>query len=422
MLHNINSKSQIIKFCTIGSVLEWYDFIVFGVLSPILAQLFFPLASPTASLIAAFGVFASGFIMRPIGAMVLGHIGDKYGRKTSLLFNMVVVTIATTMMGLLPTYNQAGILAPITLVLLRLAQGFFVGAEYTAVVTYLAETSEKKNRCLFSSFSVLGTSSGLLLGSLVGALTIALSPKDYLLSFGWRLPFLLSVLLGVVGYQIRKKLHESPVFMQLKAEHKIEKFPIASLFKEYHLPLLMVIALYWTPTAANFLAFIYMPAKLSTQLHVNRGLMLLLSSIGLTIFPLLIPVFGNLADKIGRIKMLKIGIITYFILAYPAFNLLLSPHPLLILLGYLCFALATAMFVAPLPATIATLFPSKVRCSGTSVGVNISASVFGGTTPLIATWLVAHFNNPNASIYYLLISILISIVFVWQLGRMKEYL
>jgi MHS family proline/betaine transporter-like MFS transporter len=165
-----------------------------------------------------------------------------------------------------------------------------------------------------------------------------------------------------------------------------------------------------------------MPAKLATQPHANRGLMLLLSSIGLTIFPLLIPVFGNLADKIGKIKMLKIGIITYLILAYPAFSLLHSSPPLLILLGYLCFALATAMFVAPLPATIAALFPTNVRCSGTSVGVNISASIFGGTVPLVATWLVAYTKNPNAPIFYLLTSILISVFFVWRLGRMKEYL
>lgn len=417
----IFSKYQLIKFCTIGTLLEWYDFAIFGVLSPILAQLFFPSENKTTGLIYTFGVFASGFIMRPIGALFLGHIGDKYGRKFALCLNMIAVTIATAAIGLLPTYAQIGIYAPILLVFFRLLQGFFVGAEYSGVITYLAEMSEKKNLCLLASFSVFGVVGGILLGSLVGSISTGLLPANFLLNLGWRLPFLFSIFLGIVGYQIRKQLNESSAFLQLQTACELDRFPITSVFKQYKLPVVAVTAFYWTATVATYLSFMYVPAKLASQSNAKIGLILLLNSIGLMILTIFIPIFAHLADKIGKIKLLKIGAWAYLLLSYPAFCTFNYHNPWLAFVGQIIFALLQALFVASLPAMAAVMFPTKVRCSGVSIGLNVAATVFGGTAPLVATWLVAHTNNLNSPVFYLLISVVITILFTTQLHKMKLY-
>ncbi|EKE01216.1 MAG: hypothetical protein ACD_21C00190G0005 [uncultured bacterium] len=370
---------------------------------------------------ATFGVFASGFIMRPVGALFLGHIGDKYGRKFTLCLNMIAVTVATTCIGLLPTYAQIGIFAPALLVFFRLLQGFFVGAEYSGVITYLAEMSENKNVCFFSSFSAFGTVGGLFLGSITSTTVTAIFSTNTLLSIGWRIPFLLSIFLGVVGYYIRKKLIESPSFTKIQQEDKIDKIPARTLFKKYKSNLLVVMALFSTTTISTYLSFIYIPAKLSSLHSAQTSSILMINSINILLFTLLIPFFGYLSDKIGVGKIIKSGAVVFILISYPLFFLFQHNSLLLVFFGQAMLAVLTASFVAPVPAITANLFPTCIRYSGSSIGLNFSASLLGGTAPMIATWITSYTNNPASPAFYLILSALFSlVVFVFIKPRQQK--
>lgn len=392
-MHAFGRKKKILFFCIIGTALEWYDFTIFGTLSSIIAQLFFPKENKLIGLFYTFSIFAIGFLIRPIGSVVLSHFGDKIGRKTTLCFSIIAMAIPTVLIGFLPTYAEIGFYAPLLLLLLRLLQGFAAGGEYAGIITYLNELSEKHNACFFSSFSAFGVVSGLLLGTIIGALVTNIFSIEQVHNFAWRIPFIISIALGFVSYYIRAKANETIAFEKAKLNGKIYKYPIVALIKKHTPSVLIVNNFFWMATVPTYLIFVYIPTKITSAGYLNINQVLYMTSFGILVFIALLPFFGYLADKVGKKLLPKIGALSFILFSYPIFLLFNTDSLIENYIGQSLFAVIMAIFVAAVPALSAILFPVNVRFSGIALGLNISASLFGGTAPLVAIWLLKLTNN-----------------------------
>lgn len=395
---------------TIGTALEWYDFALFGSLAPIIAKLFFPEGNAFISLMLTFTIFAVGFIIRPLSAGILGHFGDRYGRLKVLSFSIILMTIPTVMIGLLPTYVRIGVFAPILLLLFRILQGFSVGGEYSGAITYLSEISKSHHRSCISSLSVFGVVGGLFLGSMVSAVTSHLFSSETLLTFGWRIPFLLSIFLGFAGYYLRAKAFESPEFNVIKNRNEILKAPLHELWKNKKRAIAVVISLFWPVIITTYLVLVYEPTKLAQYQSISMSQALTFNAINTLIFTLLIPFFGWLADKTNPQKIIGAGLISFITLSIPTYYLFSSHNVFFIFTAQTVFAAIMALTVAPIPSYIASLFPVNVRLTGISIGLNISAAVFGGTAPLVGIVLEKLTHCAIASAVYIVLSAIIALV------------
>lgn len=378
---------KIILLCLAGGTLEWYDFAIFSFLAALIAQIFFPSSNKFLGLFATFFIFASGFIVRPIGAILLGNYGDRYGRKKSLSLSILLMTSATLGIGLIPSYATIGLFAPLLLLALRLLQGFSVGAEYSGAITYLAETSLPNRRSFNTSFSLLGTILGSILGGLLcGFITLWLSEKN-MLAYGWRIPFLLGFPLGYLGYYLRKKAWETPEFIKIAKASAILKYPFFTLLKQNRKALLLTFLLFAPGNLLIYLFIVYFPTKLY-HLHVmSLTKMLYTNTFNLTLEALLVIVIGWIGDKVGLIKPIKWGLTLLLLFAVPVFYLAFANQWVYFFLAQMLVVSIYAVAVSCIPAYVASVFATPVRFSGVSTGLNLSASLFGGTAPMVALLL-----------------------------------
>ena len=386
----------------IGNVLEWYDFVVYGFLAVIIGELFFPSSDPMVSLLKSFGVFAVGFIMRPVGAILFGHIGDKYGRKKALTISIIMMALSTTAIGLLPTYAQIGILAPTLLVLLKLLQGLSVGGEYTTSVSFIVEHAPQDKRGLFGSVGILGAVVGILLGSASGAIVTKILSEQALYAWGWRILFFTGVLLGIVGYYVRKNIDETPKFMELEYEELIDKNPVLDVFKKAYKEFMKTFALSTFQAVGFYTIFVYIANHLAVFVKFPKSTALTINTISMIILAVLIPFFGWLSDKIGRKPIILVSTGLTIILAYPLFKFISSGSVENALIGQILFAIVVAGFMSILPTTLVEIFPTQIRNSGYSIGYNLPFAIFGGTAPLIATYLIKVTGNINSPAFYLI--------------------
>ena len=385
---------------TVGNTLEWYDFAVYGYLAPIIAQQFFPSDSHTVSLIATFGVFAAGFLMRPIGSLLLGHIADRAGRRQALLISVAMMAIPTSLIALLPTYESVGVLAPILLTLLRLLQGMSVGGEYTGSSVYLYEIAPKKWRSFTVSWALVGAVFGILLGSGVAAFATGMVPADELNNWGWRIPFACGVLLGISGFMIRSSARAEETDLPPSPREPV-RVPVRHVLK-YHKPALFrTIACNVLNGVGFYLTFVYLTTYLVNYSKLTESRALTINTGVMIFFMLLLPLLGYAADKIGRRPLLLIGSGGIALLGYPAFWLLHHPDPAMVILGQCSLALVLACYFAPLLAAMISLFPTEVRVTGFSIGYNIPLALFGGTSPLVATYLIHETQMQLAPAFYL---------------------
>ena len=406
-----NPNSLTIAGVLAGTILEWYDFSLIGSLAPIISTLFFPSASTTLSLLATFGVFATGFIARPIGGLVFGHIGDRQGRKRALSLSIFMMAIPTTLIGLLPDYHAVGMAAPIMLIILRFMQGFSSSGEYPGAICVMTEMAPENKRGFYGSIGMLGTVGGVFLGSIVTyTLTTLLSP-DQINSWGWRIPFFLGIPLGFVGWILRRNMIDPSVF-DSAAKHKL---PIREVIQKNPFSLFKIISLFSLSTISFYLGFVYITGYLVSthQITLHEGL--IDNAISTICLALLIPAFGYLSDKVSRQSMIIAGMIGLALFFYPIFVLFTSGN---ILLGQIMLAVVLALYVGPLAATAAESFDASCRYSGISAGINIAATVFGGTCPLVATYLMQETELLYApSIYPIFIAIICLIIIL----RSQEY-
>lgn len=367
----------------VGNVLEWYDFALYGYFAVILTPLFFPSENRTLALITTFAVFAIGFIMRPLGAIIFGHLGDRYGRKNSLAAAILLMAIPTTLIGLLPSYQQIGITAPLLLILCRLLQGLAVGGEFTGSIVYILEHVDNSRRGFFGSLAMSSAFVGLLLGSLAANL-VNMSEVEW----AWRIPFLISIALGGIGLYLRLGMPESPEFERFKQQGQVVKSPLVTVIKNHPWQILTAIALVMLPSIGFYLSFVYLSTYLHHFLHINLEQAQLINSATMLLVIVALPGFGMLSDKIGTRQMLIAGAIAFLSLSVPLYLLLMEKTSEEIFFAQATFALLVALSYAAIPATLTKLFPATIRYTGLSLPYNLANALFGGTAPLVATSLI----------------------------------
>src|SRR6185503_12262408 len=352
----------------IGNVLEWYDFALYGYFAPVFASLFFPSNSPSVSLISAFGVFAIGFLARPLGALIFGHWGDTLGRRNALAWSVLLMTIPTGAVGLLPTYEAIGVIAPIALILCRFLQGLSVGGEFTGSATFLVEHAPTAQRGYVGSWAGFSAQIGALLGSGMGALIASLMADEALHEWGWRIPFLMGGLIAVVGWYVRTRVPESPAFETIRLAGGLASSPIRDVFTTQRLAVAKVVCLVWLHGVAFYLLYVYMTTYLVTVTSVPLATVLILNTGCMALLALLIPLMGAWSDRIGQVPLLITGAAGIALLAYPSFLWLTSNHLPHMIAAQVLLTLLVACYMGPFFATVAELFPTSQRYTGLSVG------------------------------------------------------
>lgn len=406
----------------LGNAMEWFDFGVYSYIAVTLGQVFFPSSSPSAQLIATFGTFAAAFLVRPIGGMVFGPLGDRIGRQRVLAMTMILMAAGTFAIGLIPSYGSIGILAPALLLVARLVQGFSTGGEYGGAATFIAEFSTDKRRGFMGSFLEFGTLIGYVLGAGTVAVLTATLSHEALLSWGWRVPFLIAGPLGLVGLYIRMKLEETPAFKKQAEAREAEdkaapKQSLRELLVKQWRPLLLCVGLVLIFNVTDYMALSYLPSYLSSTLHFNEthGLFLVL-----LVMVLMMPMTlfaGRLSDSIGRKPVMLLGCVGLFALSIPALLLIRTGMMLPVFGGLLILGVLLSCFTGVMPSALPALFPTRIRYGALAIGFNISVSLFGGTTPLVAAWLVNSTGNLMMPAYYLMGASLIGIVSVLALSE-----
>lgn len=401
----------------IGNVLEWYDFGVYGYFVSTISQLFFPSSDPLAGMLLTFAVFGVGFVMRPVGSIVFGIYGDKVGRRKALSAVIFLMGFSTLGLGLLPTYAQVGVLAPLLLVIIRLLQGLSAGGEWGGSTAYLVEFAPEGRRGFIGSWQQVSVGGGFLLGSLSAAvLTNALSHDD-LVAWGWRVPFLLGIVVAALGAYLRWRLDDTPKFTEIEARGQVSTTPFIEAVTKYPRETLTVFGLTLHNTAAYYIPIVYMTSYIISVAKLPPSSALWIGVTCLSVFVVLIPIWGALSDRIGRKPLLLLSSGGYIVLSYPLFMMASSGSATLALIAQLTMILFLSFFSGPCPATYSEIFPTRVRYTALSIGYNIAVAIFGGFAPFIATWLIKVTGSNLSPAYYLIAAA--AITFVVTL-RIKE--
>ena len=381
---------RIVASSVIGTAVEWYDFLIYGTASALVFnKLFFPMSNPALGTIAAFGTYGVGFFARPLGAAIFGHFGDRVGRKAMLAMTIVIMGLGTFLIGLLPTYGQIGVLAPVLLVLLRLLQGIGLGGEWGGAVLMVVENADIKNRGLLGAMVQMGYPIGNL--AAIGALALlsGLSEADFL-SWGWRLPFLISIALAGVGLYIRMQLHETPVFREIAAKNAMARLPLVEVFTEHRRPFFTAVGLKLSEISYASIAGIFAISYVTNQLGLPRSVILNAILLSAVVGLFAIPAFGALSDRVGRKTLFFASCLFAIAFAFPFFWLLDSKNAATItwtVVAAIVFGQLIGFGVgAP---WYSELFSARLRYSGASLGFQIGAAISGGLTPFAAASFMA---------------------------------
>ncbi|MGE0094732.1 MAG: MFS transporter [Alphaproteobacteria bacterium] len=387
-----------------GNVLEWYDFAVYGYFAPIIAQKFFPSDSPDSSLLAAYGAFAAGFLMRPLGGFLFGYLGDRIGRRRTLILSVALMAVPTFLIGVMPDYSAIGVWAAVLIVVMRMVQGLSVGGEYTTSAIYLVEQAPPGRRGLFASWVNVGCIAGILLGSAVGAFIHTFWEAE-VQDWAWRLPFLAGLSVGVLGFVLRRGLPDSTSATELR-----EQAPIARAFRREWRSMLRVCGLWLASAIGFYMMFLYITTYLQREVGLSAALALDINTISMVVLLFTIPVAGYLSDLVGR-RIFMIGVpVALLVLSYPLLWVMHHDDPALILSAQIVFALLLGAYGPAISAVMAELFPREVRCSGMSIAYNLTLGLIGGTTPMVATYLIARTHDDLSIAWYLMAAAAISFV------------
>jgi MFS transporter, MHS family, proline/betaine transporter len=394
---------------TIGNVLEWYDFGVYIFFAGTIAHNFFPREDPAAALLSSFAVFGVGFLMRPLGGIVIGRFGDTHGRRAALTLTILAMAFGTVMVGILPTYASIGVAAPALLVLARLIQGFSAGGEWGGSTAFMVEWAPAGRRGWYGSFQQASIALSLSLSSGTGALLTAILSPAALSAWGWRVPFLFGIVLALVGGYLRRHVEETPYFKAAeKSPARVARGGFAAGLRAFGF------TIYWT--VAFYVLLHYMPIFTAAHAGVTAAQALTANTVGVVVLMLLIPPSGALSDRVGRKPLLLASCAFFAVLSLPLFAVILGqPGFAVIMLIQILFAAAIALFSGAAPAAIAEMFHTIGRSTWMTPAYALAVAIFGGFAPLIADRLIAITGSPLAPAYYVIASAVVSFIVIWRM-------
>lgn len=413
--------NRVLLASLVGSSIEWFDYFLYGTVAALVFnQVFFVTEDPSVGLILAYASFALAFFIRPFGGIIFSHIGDRIGRKKTLVLTLTLMGVATFGMGLLPTYQAIGIWAPILLITLRLIQGLGIGGEWGGALLLAVEYAPKEKRGLYGSVPQMGITIGMLLGTI--ALSImTLLPEDSFMTWGWRVPFILSALLVVFGLWIRKGIDETPSFKAVQEKGEIPKVPLFHTLKYHWREVLIAIGAKVVETAPFYIFSTFVVSYATTNLGFTRTATLSAVMVGTIVTTILIPIMGALSDRVGRKPLYVFGTIAMALYAFPYFWLVKQGSvTLLVIATVIGLGVIWAPITAVLGTMLSEIFSAEVRYTGISLGYQIGAALAGGTAPLIATALLLKFNNSYVPVaLYIIFTAVVSLLAVWAVKDRK---
>ncbi|WP_245628865.1 MFS transporter [Alicyclobacillus shizuokensis] len=408
---DLRVAKQAVVGTAVGNAMEWFDFGIYSYLASTIGKVFFPEFNGPEQLIYSLATFAISFLVRPIGGVFFGTLGDRIGRKKVLTFTLLLMALATLGIGLIPGYATIGVAAPILLLLARLIQGFSTGGEYAGAMTFIAESTPDKQRGRMASGLEVGTLVGYIFGSgIVTLLTFSLG-KTAMLHWGWRIPFLIAAPLGLIGLYLRTRLEETPAFKKMEKSREERKHVEWKEILVYHRrPLLVGLILVFFYNVVDYTVLSYMPSHLTAVLGygATKGLLMILIVMFIMI-PLVIAM-GYIGDRISGKRLVQLGLSGLIVLSIPSFWLIDSGGNIAVFWGLLILAVFLASFQGTMPALLPSLFFTHVRYGGLAITYNMSTSLFGGTAPLVVAWLIDLTANRMVPAYYLIFSCVIGLI------------
>jgi len=399
----------------ISNALEWFDFAVYAQFATIIGIHFFPESiDPHTRGILTFAIFAAGFVVRPLGAIVFGGIGDRLGRRFALMLGILTMAVPTAAIGLLPSYASIGIAAPILLTIMRLIQGFSLGGEFSGCITYIVEHAPVDKRGISGSASFVSMCGGMLIGSATAMLLSYYLTQEDLYSWGWRLPFIGGLFIGLIGLYIRMHLSESPLYQEAKASKSLSNRPLSEVLTTYWPELFLAMSIYVSVTAPFYTATAFVQSFMN-DIGYSSFESALANAIILITMIIVFPLSASLSDRIGRKPILISGAIALILFTYPAFCILEQMNIAMSMGAMTCFAAVIAFYMGPVPAVLVELFPTRVRFTGVALSYNLSAAIFGGTAPMVGMALVKYTGDKLAITYYL------SVLALFTLFTLKSF-
>jgi metabolite-proton symporter len=407
--HRIQLRRAVLA-STVGTAIEWYDFFLYSTVTGLVfARLYFPRSDPLVGTLEAFAVYAVGFVARPVGAAIFGHYGDRVGRKSTLIASLLLMGIATFLVALVPTYERIGIWGAVILTVLRFVQGVGVGGEWGGSVLLAMEwTRSTRHRGFVASWPQFGVPAGLFLANLA-VLAFSRLSADQFLEWGWRIPFLLSIVLVAVGFYIRMGIHETPVFTRLVAENKVERAPIVEVIRRHPKQIVLTALCRMGEQAPFYIFTAFVFAYGTTTLRIGRDFLLVAVLTASILSFVSIPLFGHLSDRIGRKRVYVLGAAVTAVFGFLYFSMLDTRAPGLIFLAVVLSLIPHDMMYGPQAALIAECFTGRLRYSGASLGYQLSSVIAGGPSPLIATWLLSRYASGYAIAWFIFVCALISV-------------
>jgi MFS transporter, MHS family, proline/betaine transporter len=395
-----------------GNCIEWFDFGVYsaGAITATIGKVFFPTHNTTSAVLSSFAVLAVAFVVRPFGGFFFGPLGDKFGRQKVLATTIILMSCSTFVIGVLPTYRSIGIFAPILLILARMVQGFSTGGEYGGAATFIAEYAPDKRRGFLGSWLEFGTLTGFVLGSSLVLIVNLILPSSAMDAWGWRIPFLVALPLGLVGLYLRTKLEDTPAFRDMSKAGKVARSPLRDTLTNNWRMILNLIGIVFLLNVADYTLLTFMPTFMTSDLGFSDTTSQIVTISVEVCMMIVITFIGRLSDRIGRKPLLMTAAIGYVVLSFPAVALMIAGGTFRLVLGFAILGALLVLMLAVIGSTFPAMFPTKVRYGSFAIGYNLSTSAFGGTAPFVITALITATGTNFIPAYYLIIAGLVAIV------------